>query len=134
LTCLLLIILVVLAVIVVVLIVLLLIKRNKTIPSTSDGIVVHLQVLSGELIKGAKNIKLTDKMIIGSAKHCDIIFADSTVYPENTRIFLQDNLIYIEDMKEKSNTYLGGMKIHSANRLRSGDEISIGNVRFILRF
>lgn len=134
LTCLLLIILVVLAVIVVVLIVLLLIKRNKTIPSTSDGIVVHLQVLSGELIKGAKNIKLTDKMIIGSAKHCDIIFADSTVYPENTRIFLQDNLIYIEDMKEKSNTYLGGMKIHSANRLRSGDEISIGDVRFTLRF
>ena len=37
-------------------------------------------------------------------------------------------MIYIEDMSSPQGTVLNGMRIFSPNRLRSEDEITIGNM------
>ena len=49
-------------------------------------------------------------------------------------IYLADHIVWIEDVGAPEGVYLGGMRLYNANRLRSGDEISIGDTRFQLKF
>ena len=53
---------------------------------------------------------------------------------QSARIFLSDCVVYIEDIGSSDGVYLGGMRLHNANRLRSGDEIAIGSARFRFKF
>ena len=98
-------------------------------------VIMKLDVVSGNCKNKNDRVVFRDEVIIGRSSSCDIVFEDESVAPQNSRIFLQDNLIYIENISdEKGVTCLGGMKIYAPNRLRSGDEISVGNVKFVLRF
>ena len=123
-----------------VLLVFILVKRSKskgdghTIIKSGPSIIIKAEVINGTLKSGNTELKLYDELFIGSGDECDLVFAEVNMSAKNTRVFLKDGIIFIEDLNESSNTYLGGMKIYSSNRLRSGDEISIGNTSFILRF
>lgn len=111
-------------------------SRQKTeVCDGNAGIAMRLEILSGNCKNTEDTFILRDQIMIGSSSSCDLIFKENGVAPENSRIFIQDQIIYIENMNEKeNNTCLGGMRIYAPNRLRSGDEISIGSVRFIFRF
>lgn len=110
-------------------------KKSKPINmKSSPSIRIQLDVVCGTLKSADIGIKLYDELFIGSGNKCDIVFNDENIAEKNTRVFLKDGIVYIEDLNEISNTYLGGMKIYSPNRLRSGDEISIGSTSFTLRF
>lgn len=99
------------------------------------GIPMRLEVISGTLSDETDAIvHLEDELTIGSSGRCDIIWKDKDVSPRNSRIFLKEQMIYIEDLGSSCGTALGGMRLHCPNRLRSGDEISIGHVRFVLKF
>ena len=65
---------------------------------------------------------------------CDLVWSDRCVSKKNSRIYIKDQTIYIEDLNSKEGTVLGGMRLYAPNPLRSGDVISIGAVSFILRF
>ena len=95
---------------------------------------MRLEVLFGTPVGGSGTLYLTDELIIGSSSRCDLRWQDKDISPENTRIFLKEQMVYIEDLGSACGTALGGMRLHAPNRLRSGDEISIGSVRFVLRF
>lgn len=104
-------------------------KRRRT------GIPMHLEVLSGTPSNGTGALLyLTDELTIGRSGRCDLVWRDKDVSPRNSRIFLKNCMIYIEDLGSACGTALGGMRLHEPNRLRSGDEISIGSVRFVLKF
>ncbi|MCQ4022112.1 MULTISPECIES: VWA domain-containing protein [unclassified Ruminococcus] len=109
-------------------------KKNKNSIKSGPSIRIQTQVICGVLKQGNTEIMLYDELFIGSGDECDIVFEDNNMPAKCTRVFFKDGIVYIEDLNENSNTYLGGMKIYSPNRLRSGDEISIGNSSFILRF
>lgn len=98
------------------------------------GIPMRLEVLFGTPAGGSDMLYLTDELLIGRSGQCDLRWRDKDVSPENTRIFLKEQMVYIEDLGSACGTALGGMRLHAPNRLRSGDEISIGGVRFVLRF
>lgn len=104
-------------------------RRRRT-----RGIPMRLEVLFGTPAGGPGTLYLTDELIIGSSSRCDLRWQDKDISPENTRIFLKEQMVYIEDLGSACGTALGGMRLHAPNRLRSGDEISIGSVRFVLRF
>ncbi len=98
------------------------------------GIFMRLEVLNGSY-KGKKfEFDLCDELLIGRDKSCDIVFCDKGVSAKNSRVFIYDNIIYIEDLGSKNGTAISSMRIHMQNRLRSGDIISIGSVRFTFRF
>lgn len=100
-----------------------------------SGIAMKLEVISGHCNKPKKVYFLTDQLLIGSSSNCDVIFKDQDIAPESCRIFIQDQFIYIENMNTERNMIsVEGMKIYTPKRLRTGDEISIGNVRFLFRF
>lgn len=110
-------------------------SRSEARRMPESGVVrMKLQVVSGRCKEDGRIFALRDQLLIGSAKSCDIVFSDSSVLGKSTRVFLKEQTVYIEDLNECSNTSLGGMKIYATNRLRSGDEIQIGNVCFRFLF
>ena len=128
-----------LAVVIVVVIfaVLLIIKHKRGIKQAkpaSGSIMMKLEVYAGNCVTRTTTFYLKDSLIIGSAKKCDLVFADQEVALQNSRIFNKNDMIYIEDLNSKEGTAIGGMRIQGQNRLRSGDVISIGNVEFSFRF
>lgn len=98
------------------------------------GIMMKLEVYSGSCVSRPASICLADSLLIGSAPECDLVFSDTDVSPQNSRIFVQNQMIYIEDLNSEEGTAIGGMRIQGQNRLRSGDVISIGNVEFCFKF
>lgn len=94
------------------------------------AIPMHLEVLAGNALSSARDFYLKDYILIGSADDCDLVFTDEEVAAHNSRIFFSQGYLYIEDLGSPAGTALGGMRLYAPNRLRSGDEISIGNVLF----
>lgn len=107
-------------------------KQNKT--SQEGSIYMRLDVISGNLSDVSKEFYLQDQLIIGRSRKCDIVWKDKCVSEKNTRIYIENQKVYIEDLNSAEGTALGGMRLHAPNILRSGDQISIGNVCFVLRF
>lgn len=99
-----------------------------------SGIFMKMEVISGRYAGSRTTFLLKDQLLIGSGKNCDMIWNDAGVAPQNTRVFLKDQVVYVEDLNSPEGTFLCGMRIYSPNRLRSGNDISIGGVSFRLRF
>lgn len=97
-------------------------------------IAMKLEVYSGKYKGRAATFYLTEPLVIGSAPECGLVFENPEVSPQNSRIFMKDQMIYIEDLNSTKGTALGGMRIQGPNRLRSGDVISIGSVEFCFKF
>lgn len=101
---------------------------------TGNYILVIPEILYGKARCASDELKLYRQLIIGTAPDCDIVVEDSMASEHNTRVFVENGMIYIEDLNVASCTYLGGMKIFAKNRLRSGEEIMVGDTVFKLRF
>ena len=112
--------------------------NSEMYPSTQAPaggcIVMKPELLYGSAHCSSAELQLYDQLFIGTASDCDIVVEDSMASPHNTRVFLEGGVVYIEDLNENSCTYVGGMKIFSKNRLRSGEEIIVGDTSFKLRF
>ena len=98
------------------------------------GADISPEELSGNIRNMEKQICLQDQILIGRSRMCDLVWSDRCVSKKNSRIYIKDQTIYIEDLNSKEGTALGGMRLYAPNPLRSGDVISIGAVSFILRF
>ncbi len=109
-------------------------KRSVSETAHSEEIYMRLEVISGQLSTKKREFYLTDELIIGKARSCDLVLKEPGIAKHCARIYLSDHIIWIEDIGASNGVYLGGMRIYNANRLRSGDEISIGNTRFHFKF
>ena len=108
-----------------ILVVVVLAVKKQRIRATS--VRIRIQVVLGNI--RVKDIYyLIRELQIGSDKHCDVIVPQAYSGSASARIFKQGQLIYIEDMGASDGILLNGMRIFSSNRLRSGDEITIGTV------
>ena len=108
-------------------------STGKAAPS-GNGICITMELLGGTCATPQREFRMQNELLIGSDKRCDIVLPEAGIAPQNTRIFVQDQMLYIEDLNPESSTLLSGMKIHAPNRLRSGDEITVGNVHMRFRF
>ncbi|NMA08802.1 MAG: FHA domain-containing protein [Clostridiales bacterium] len=97
------------------------------------GILMTLQVLSGDCATKSP-VYLVDSLTIGRARDCTVVFRDAEVSQSHARVFLSPAGIMLEDLGSENGTFLEGVRLHQPNRLRSGDVISIGNVKFVLKF
>ena len=106
----------------------------KKCSAPKDSVRMRIDVLSGNVVKLKKDYYLTTQLLIGTDKRCDVVIEDPGAGSVNTRIFKQGQMIYIEDMDSPGGTLLGGMRLYSSNRLRSGDDITIGTVTLRILF
>ena len=109
-------------------------RRRKKEKPAEGAILVRFDVISGKCASKERNYYLSDQLLIGSGSHCDLILSEPEVSSQNTRIFVKDQIVYIEDLGSRNGTVLGGMRLHGVNRLRSGDDVSIGSVCFRVLF
>lgn len=106
--------------------------KSREVPS--DAISMKLEIISGHCKTSKSGLYLTEQLIVGSGSDCDLVWGEKGVSKHNSRIYRRDQMIYIEDLGSKNGTFLNGMRLHTPNRLRSGDEIMIDTACFLLRF
>lgn len=109
-------------------------KRRKANNGCGSSIFMKLEVIAGRYRSNKLEFYLTDQLLIGRDRKCDIVFRDNEVSGCNSRVFIKNGFVYIEDLGSGNGTALEGMQIFAPNRLRSGDIISIGGVRFCFKF
>ncbi len=98
--------------------------------------------LQVELQDGSQPLRRTWVMNIGSVTigrswHCDIIVEDQRISGNHAKVYWQNSVYLVEDLKSSNGTSLNGRALKSsAETLRDGDEIDLAGVckiRFILR-
>ena len=114
----------------------LLIKKRKKVLVDNHiiKIFMKIEILSGKCVMKNKEFYMTNELIIGRNKNCGIKFLNQDISNKNSRIYMKENIIYLEDLNSTNGTAINGMRIHAPNRLRSGDVVSIGSVKFLLKF
>lgn len=113
----------------------LLVRKKKAAPALeAPGIYMRLEVVQGELAGKKTEWNLVSELSIGRDQTCDIVFSSQTLSKKNSRVFTVDGAVYLEDLNSQNGTLVNGNRIDMANILRSGDEITIGDVVFRLKF
>ena len=102
-------------------------RKNKH--TRNHTVRMRIEVISGVGIRVKELYLLERELLIATDKNADVRLPNGTA---KVRIYIQDQLIYIEDIGSPDGILLNNMRIFSPNRLRSGDEVTIGAV--ILRF
>ncbi len=102
--------------------------------AAGPSIPMRIEILTGNYMGKGRDFHLVNELFVGRDPSCNIVFSDQDVSARNSRIYVQNNLVYIEDLHSEYGTAISGMRIYAPNRLRSGDEVSIGEVCFRVRF
>lgn len=95
---------------------------------------MKIQLIAGRNVRLRNEYYLERELLIGSERNCDVQIPAFSASAVNARIFRQNQILYVEDIGMTEDVLLNGMRIFSSNRLRSGDEITIGNVTIRVLF
>ena len=110
-------------------------KKPEEVPQPAPaGIYMRLEVVQGARRTERTEFTLRDELYIGRDPACDIAFDDETLSLRNSRVFLDQGAVYLEDLQSQNGTRVNGTPVYAPVRLRSGDEISVGSASFRLKF
>lgn len=110
-------------------------KKPEEVPQPAPaGIYMRLEVVRGAQRTERTEFTLRDELHIGRDPACDIAFDDETLSLRNSRVFLDQGAVYLEDLQSQNGTRVNGTPVYAPVRLRSGDEISVGSASFRLKF
>jgi pSer/pThr/pTyr-binding forkhead associated (FHA) protein len=90
----------------------------------------RLKGASGAVINQAYT--LGTKTLIGSADDCDLRIENSGIEPRHAEITEQGEVLVLKSLANAADTLLNGEVVEQAS-LSSGDEIRIGNCRWVLQ-
>ena len=71
-----------------------------------------------------------DKMIIGSAPHCDISLNDNTLSYYHAMIFIKDGEYFIKDLESSNGTFVNGFHADKNTFFSLEDNITLGELHF----
>lgn len=110
-------------------------KKPEEVPQPAPaGIYMRLEVVRGAQGTERTEFTLRDELQIGRDPACDIVFVDETLSLRNSRVFLDQGAVYLEDLQSQNGTRVNGAPVGAPVRLRSGDEIAVGDAVFRLKF
>ena len=92
---------------------------------------VTLKVLEGAK-SGAKIAVKKAEFIIGRSQKCHLCAGSSAVSRQHCAIVRQDNRVSVKDMGSRNGTLVNGEKIAGEVELTSGDEITVGPLKFLV--
>lgn len=95
-----------------------------------QGICLRVEVISGRCLTKRRSFSVEQDLLIGRGKMCGLVWDEEDVSEKNTRIFVRNGKVYIEDMGSPYGTAVNGMRIYAPNPLRDGDMVSIGRIQF----
>lgn len=92
---------------------------------------VILKVLEGAK-SGAKVAIKKSEFVIGRSQECQLCAGSSAVSRRHCAILRTDNRVSIKDLGSRNGTLVNGEKIDGEFELSSGDEITVGPLKFLL--
>lgn len=90
----------------------------------------RLQVLSGEL-RGREIEVLTDKVVLGKSRQCDVVLPDESVSRQHVEIRREGDTYRVTDRGSTNGTFIGNARV-TDGFLKPGDVLGVGKVQ--LRF
>jgi len=75
---------------------------------------------------GEAQFPLTGELIIGRGEDSDIVLNDSKVSRAHTRVYIDVQVAFIEDLGSTNGTFVNGKQISTKTPLKAGDLVSIG--------
>lgn len=123
-------------------------KRNNYYETLSDEVELTKVLSAGHQLNNAgipirlKNLKnsrsysltVCPELIIGRME-IDGVFTingDSAISKKHCRLFINDNALWIEDLKSANHTFLNGQTVSSPIPVKSGDELQVGNTHLMI--
>ena len=110
--------------------VIVLVQRKK---SSANAIRIRIQLVAGGGVALKKMYNLQRELLIGTDPDCDVRITGAHDR-SNARIFIRGQMIYVEDLGPAEDVLLNQMRLFSSNRLRSGDELTVGSVTLRIQF
>jgi hypothetical protein len=105
-------------------------RRRDQGPDLSAGVEPRLEVVAAMGLDPGTNFDLREGATMGRADGAEIPIDDPFASSVHARIFPRDQFMYIEDMGSTNGTYLNGRRLRSAERLKVGDTVRIGETEY----
>jgi FHA domain-containing protein len=105
-------------------------RRRDHGPDLSAGVDPRLEVVAAMGLEPGTNFDLREGATMGRADGADIPIDDPFASSVHARIFPREQFMYIEDMGSTNGTYLNGRRLRSAERLKVGDTVRIGETEY----
>lgn len=95
-----------------------------------SGVDPRLEVVAAMGLDPGTAFELGDSATMGRADGSDILVDDPFASSVHARIFPRGQFMYVEDMGSTNGTYLNGRRLRSAERLKVGDMVRIGETEY----
>jgi pSer/pThr/pTyr-binding forkhead associated (FHA) protein len=105
-------------------------RREQRGPDLRSGVDPRLEVVAAMGLDPGSAFELGDGATMGRADGSDIPVDDPFASSVHARIFPRGQFMYIEDMGSTNGTYLNGRRLRSAERLKVGDTVRIGETEY----
>ncbi|MDA3933888.1 MAG: FHA domain-containing protein [Gammaproteobacteria bacterium] len=79
-----------------------------------------------------QRIEVTDELLLGNDQGCDICLPGAQVAASHARVSWTDNALQVRRMQDDAELFVNGKSIAVA-QLNAGDELRIGNCRFMVK-
>jgi hypothetical protein len=105
-------------------------QRGRQGPDLRAGVDPRFEVVAAMGLDPGTTFDLAEGATMGRADGADIPIDDPFASSVHARIFPRDEFMYIEDMGSTNGTYLNGRRLRSAERLKVGDTVRIGETEY----
>lgn len=67
------------------------------------------------------------EVLIGRANNCDVVINDTGVSSKHAKIFVENDDVYIEDLRSMNGTYVNGRRVTGRIKINAFSKINLGN-------
>jgi hypothetical protein len=99
-------------------------------PDLRSGVDPHFVVIAAMGLEPGTTFDIREGATIGRADGSDIPIDDPFASSVHARVFPRRNFMYIEDMGSTNGTFHNGRRLRSAERLKTGDVVRIGETEY----
>lgn len=102
-------------------------KRKKI--SQAHGLEI-IQSTPKESLKNGSIIPVRETISFGRKQDNSIVLNDEFVSGYHAKIYIKNNIFYLEDLGSTNGTFVNGQKIQGRIKLNVNDQIRLGNIVF----
>lgn len=105
-------------------------RRQSTVPNLRAGVAPRLVVVAAMGLEPGATFDVGRGATMGRSNGAEIRVDDPFASSAHARIFQRNDFMYVEDMGSTNGTYLNGRQLRTAERLKVGDVIRIGDSEY----
>ena len=102
-------------------------RRNSTLPNLRAGVAPRIEVIAAMGHEPGTVFDVGAGATMGRSDSAEVRVDDPFASSAHARIFLRGDYMHVEDMGSTNGTYLNGRQVKTAERLKVGAVIRIGD-------